>query len=260
MAATRRPVAPLREYFSEAALIRERIRVEALWFLQLTQTPAPHAARAAARGGARVRPGAGRGAAHRMRPQASRRSSGASTTTSRRWNITCAKRWRAAGAGAAALELVHFGCTSEDINNLSYARLLRGARADVLLPELRCARCGALRALRATHADTADARAHPWSGGQPHHLRQGDGQRRRRGCVRAQRRARRGRDPGQVERRGRQLQCAPRPPGRELDWSQLSRDIHRLAATDVQSLHHPDRAARLDRRVLRCLRRHQCAS
>ena len=27
-------VAPLREYFSEAALIRERIRVEALWFLQ----------------------------------------------------------------------------------------------------------------------------------------------------------------------------------------------------------------------------------
>ena len=29
-------VAPLREYFSEAALIRERIRVEALWFLQLS--------------------------------------------------------------------------------------------------------------------------------------------------------------------------------------------------------------------------------
>ena len=28
--------APLRDYFSEAALIRERIRVEALWFEQLT--------------------------------------------------------------------------------------------------------------------------------------------------------------------------------------------------------------------------------
>src|ERR1700689_3142348 len=28
--------APLREFFSEAALIRERIRVEALWFEQLT--------------------------------------------------------------------------------------------------------------------------------------------------------------------------------------------------------------------------------
>jgi len=34
----------------------------------------------------------------------------------------------AAGAGAATLELVHFGCTSEDINNLSYARLLLRTR------------------------------------------------------------------------------------------------------------------------------------
>ncbi|MEJ0009049.1 MAG: hypothetical protein WDM77_22470 [Steroidobacteraceae bacterium] len=33
-----------------------------------------------------------------------------------------------AGATAANLELVHFGCTSEDINNLSYARLLAAAR------------------------------------------------------------------------------------------------------------------------------------
>jgi adenylosuccinate lyase len=41
-----------------------------------------------------------------------------------------------AGAAAATLELVHFGCTSEDINNLSYARLLMQARAQVLLPEL----------------------------------------------------------------------------------------------------------------------------
>src|ERR1700686_3359015 len=28
--------APLRDYFSEAALIRERVRIEALWFEQLT--------------------------------------------------------------------------------------------------------------------------------------------------------------------------------------------------------------------------------
>ena len=42
----------------------------------------------------------------------------------------------AAGAGAATLELVHFGCTSEDLNNLCYARLLARARAEVLLPAL----------------------------------------------------------------------------------------------------------------------------
>jgi len=37
---------------------------------------------------------------------------------------------------AGALEFVHFACTSEDINNLSYALMLRDAREQVLLPEL----------------------------------------------------------------------------------------------------------------------------
>ena len=36
----------------------------------------------------------------------------------------------------AALEFVHFACTSEDINNLSYALMLRDTRANVLLPAL----------------------------------------------------------------------------------------------------------------------------
>jgi adenylosuccinate lyase len=34
-------------------------------------------------------------------------------------------------------DFLHFGCTSEDINNLSYALMLRSARSDVLLPEMR---------------------------------------------------------------------------------------------------------------------------
>ncbi|MEP6880944.1 MAG: adenylosuccinate lyase [Dokdonella sp.] len=37
---------------------------------------------------------------------------------------------------AAAKEFVHFACTSEDINNLAYALMLRDARAHVLLPTL----------------------------------------------------------------------------------------------------------------------------
>ena len=37
---------------------------------------------------------------------------------------------------AQAREFVHFGCTSEDINNLSYALMLRDARSQVLLPQL----------------------------------------------------------------------------------------------------------------------------
>jgi len=35
-----------------------------------------------------------------------------------------------------ALEFVHFACTSEDINNLAYALMLRRARSEVLLPAL----------------------------------------------------------------------------------------------------------------------------
>lgn len=37
---------------------------------------------------------------------------------------------------AKAMEFVHFACTSEDINNLSYALMLRDAREQVLLPQL----------------------------------------------------------------------------------------------------------------------------
>ncbi len=34
-------------------------------------------------------------------------------------------------------DFLHFGCTSEDINNLAYALMLRAARTDVLLPQMR---------------------------------------------------------------------------------------------------------------------------
>ncbi|MCD2496687.1 adenylosuccinate lyase, partial [Staphylococcus aureus] len=33
-------------------------------------------------------------------------------------------------------EFIHFACTSEDINNLSHALMLKAARAEVLLPVL----------------------------------------------------------------------------------------------------------------------------
>ena len=42
----------------------------------------------------------------------------------------------AAGASEAELEFVHFGCTSEDINNLAYALMLQAARGEVMLPAI----------------------------------------------------------------------------------------------------------------------------
>jgi len=37
----------------------------------------------------------------------------------------------------ALKDFLHFGCTSEDINNLSYALMLRSARSEVVLPQMR---------------------------------------------------------------------------------------------------------------------------
>jgi adenylosuccinate lyase len=68
-----------------------------------------------------------------------------------------------AGAAPATLELVHFGCTSEDINNLAYARMLRAARTllsgelEKLIERLRgfAHEHAALPMLSRTHGQTA---------------------------------------------------------------------------------------------------------
>lgn len=46
------------------------------------------------------------------------------------------ERLSSAGVPQDALEFVHFACTSEDINNLSYALMLRDMRAEELLPRI----------------------------------------------------------------------------------------------------------------------------
>ncbi len=52
---------------------------------------------------------------------------------------------------SALKDFLHFGCTSEDINNLSYALMLRAARKDVLIPQMRNVR-NQLRAMAKKHA------------------------------------------------------------------------------------------------------------
>ncbi len=64
----------------------------------------------------------------------------------------------------AAMEFIHFACTSEDINNLSHALMLQGAREQVLLPQLnqivellteRAHRYAEIPMLSRTHGQTA---------------------------------------------------------------------------------------------------------
>jgi len=49
-------------------------------------------------------------------------------------------------------DFIHFGCTSEDVNNLAYALMLRGARDEVLAPAMK-ELAAKLRALANAHAE-----------------------------------------------------------------------------------------------------------
>jgi adenylosuccinate lyase len=119
---------PLRTLLSEAGLIRERIRIEARWLLHLGAAvpQLPHAQLTAS---ARRRveelarePGA-------LAAPAVKQIEARINHDVKAVEYYVRQELLAAGASAGALELVHFGCTSEDLNNLSYARLLAAARS-----------------------------------------------------------------------------------------------------------------------------------
>jgi adenylosuccinate lyase len=127
----RRATEPLRELLSESGLIRERIRVEAHWLLHLAQA-APMLAGAELSVGVRA---AAAALAEHPPPDAADIVKGIEARTNH--DVKAVEYYvrevlQAAGATAANLELVHFGCTSEDINNLSYAKLLSAARIVML--------------------------------------------------------------------------------------------------------------------------------
>ena len=142
----------LREHFSEFALIRERVRVEIAWYLHLADHP---------------------GIAELPAPD----------TSARNALLSLAKEFSVSDAAAVKTieattnhdvkaveyflknvfstheslqphnEFLHFACTSEDINNLSYACMLQRWRDDHLMPDL--ARMDSvLRDFAVAHAQT----------------------------------------------------------------------------------------------------------
>ncbi|KPJ81903.1 MAG: adenylosuccinate lyase [Gammaproteobacteria bacterium SG8_30] len=126
----------LADYFSEAALIRYRIRVEALWFRHLAAEPTVGRPGPLSHGVLeeldRLASESGLDAARRVKDIESRTNHDVKAV-----EYLVRERLAAAGATPAQLEYVHFACTSEDINNLSYALMLRDARAQVLQPLMR---------------------------------------------------------------------------------------------------------------------------
>ena len=158
----RRATEPLRELLSESGLIRERIRIEALWLLHLAQA-AP--ALAGAELATRVRTAAQALAEHPPQDAAGivKRIEARTNHDVKAVEYYVREVLQGAGATDANLELVHFGCTSEDINNLSYAKLLAAARvvmlgaADELIRTLRALAddYAALPMLARTHGQPA---------------------------------------------------------------------------------------------------------
>jgi adenylosuccinate lyase len=141
----------LRPIFSEYGLIRARVRVEVEWLLALAAEPGiVELAKFSGSAESRLRALAG----HLDVTDAARVKEIERTTNHdvKAVEYLVKERLKDDPELGPALEFVHFACTSEDINNLSYALMLREARDGVLLPRVD----GLIEALRTmAHAHAA---------------------------------------------------------------------------------------------------------
>ena len=131
-------MARLRPIFSEAGLIGFRLQVEARWVLHLAQiAQLPELSGANALAPAVITALEGFAGPHRAADAAAVKAIEKTTNHDvKAVEYHLRNTLAAAGATPAQLEFVHFACTSEDINNLSYALMLDTARREVLLPGL----------------------------------------------------------------------------------------------------------------------------
>jgi len=128
-------VEPLRQYFSELALIRYRMMIEIEWLQALAAEPV--LAEVPAFSAATVKE------LDAIVTGFSEPDGAAVKTIEARTNhdvkaIEYFLKERLAGNAeiAKVAEFIHFACTSEDVNNLCHALMLKAARDDVMLPAL----------------------------------------------------------------------------------------------------------------------------
>ena len=143
----------LRALFSEAGLVRARVRVEVAWLHALAANPDIPEMQGLTEADLAV--------AAELVANFAQEDAAAVKAIEQQTNhdvkaveYFIKQRLASHPAWLARLEFVHFACTSEDINNLAYALLCLQARDEVLLPRL----AGLTEALRAmAHAHAADA-------------------------------------------------------------------------------------------------------
>jgi adenylosuccinate lyase len=125
----------LRPLFSERGLIRQRVRVEALWLKALAANPGIVELRGLS--------AAALGVLDTLAADLTEAEAGEVKQYERTTNhdvkaveYFVKSRLDAVAEWRARREFVHFACTSEDINNLSYALMLKEARDQAMLPRL----------------------------------------------------------------------------------------------------------------------------
>jgi adenylosuccinate lyase len=145
-----RTAEPLRAYFSEQALIRYRVKVELAWLEAL----------AAERGIREIKPFSPgtKKAFFNLEKAFSEKDAEQIKAIEAETNhdVKAIEYWLRAklaknAEASKALEFIHFACTSEDINNLSYALMMAESRERVMLPKL-AEIVAALRTLAKRHA------------------------------------------------------------------------------------------------------------
>ena len=141
------------ERFSEYALIRARVQVEAAWFqalvneARLPELSAPEA-QAAAQVLARLAEAFTEEHAQRVKALEARTNHDVKAV-----EYMLKDHLAAQGIPTHIAEFVHFACTSEDINNLAYAGMLKDIKAELLQPGVDSI-IGALRQLAGALAET----------------------------------------------------------------------------------------------------------
>lgn len=126
---------PLRQYFSEFALIRYRIQVEITWYMALSHEPdVPEVPLLSTQAQTFL---------NQLIVDFSVADAEAVKTIEATTNhdVKAVEYWLKQSLVknteiAQTMEFIHFACTSEDINNLAYALMLRSSREHVMLPAL----------------------------------------------------------------------------------------------------------------------------
>ena len=143
--------AALREVFSEFGLMQRRVLVEVRWLQALADHPGiPEVPALSAQASAALA-----AIAENFDPAAAQRVKAIEATTNhdvKAVEYYIKEQFVGQPELLAVSEFVHFACTSEDINNLSHALMLRDGLEQCLLPAA-LAIVDALRAMAAEHAD-----------------------------------------------------------------------------------------------------------